>query len=75
MNIANPRFYCDYINYRLSRGIAQNGNYDVQATHTGNLNHIGSATTTGTHTFEDIIVNGSCLGSGCAGGGGGGGRW
>ena len=32
MNVANPRFYCDYINYRLSRGIAQNGNYDVQAT-------------------------------------------
>ena len=35
MNVANPRFYCDYINYRLSRGIAQNGNYDVGATNSG----------------------------------------
>ena len=36
MNAKTPRWYCDYINYRLSRGIAQNGNYDVQATSTGN---------------------------------------
>ena len=40
MNVANPRFYCDYINYRLSRGIAQNGNYDVQAT-SSILNTVG----------------------------------
>ena len=36
LDIGTPRFFCDYINYRLSRGIAQNGNYDVQATSTGN---------------------------------------
>tara|TARA_R110002020_G_scaffold336149_2_gene551282 strand:+ start:4145 stop:5221 length:1077 start_codon:yes stop_codon:yes gene_type:complete len=34
--IARVRFYCDQISYRLSRGIAVNGNYDVQATNTGN---------------------------------------
>ena len=34
MNIRTPRFYCDYINYRLSRGIAQDTKYDVQATET-----------------------------------------
>ena len=31
-NIRIPRFYCDYINYRLSRGIAQDTRYDVKAT-------------------------------------------
>ena len=36
MNIRQPRFYCDYINYRLSRGVAQDGRFDVQATSTGN---------------------------------------
>jgi len=32
MNIRTPRFYCDYINYRLSRGIPQNTYYDVKDT-------------------------------------------
>ena len=32
MNIRTPRFYCDYINYRLSRGTPQGGRYDVQPT-------------------------------------------
>jgi len=36
MNIRTPRFYVDNISYRLSRGIAQNGEYDVMATNTGN---------------------------------------
>ncbi len=31
VNIRTPRFYCDLIQYRLSRGIAQNGNFDVLA--------------------------------------------
>ena len=29
MDIGTPRFYCDRINYLLSRGVAQNGNFDV----------------------------------------------
>ena len=32
MNIRTPRFYIDYIQYLLSRGVAQNGNFDVIAT-------------------------------------------
>ena len=28
-NIGTPRFYIDYINYQLSRGKTQNGNFDV----------------------------------------------
>jgi hypothetical protein len=35
MNIRTPRFYCDSINYRLSRGVAQNTKFDVQATSSG----------------------------------------
>jgi len=36
MNVRTPRFYTDNINYFLSRGVAQNGNFDVEATHVGN---------------------------------------
>ena len=32
MNIRTPRFYIDYIQYLLSRGVAQNGNFDVIGT-------------------------------------------
>lgn len=32
VNIRTPRFYCDSISYRLSRGVSQDGVYDVQAT-------------------------------------------
>ena len=32
MNVRTPRFYIDYIQYLLSRGVAQNGNFDVTAT-------------------------------------------
>ena len=35
MNIATPRFYTDLISYNIARGIAQNGNYDIQATNSG----------------------------------------
>ena len=30
MNVRTPRFYPDHINYLLSRGVAQNGNFDVE---------------------------------------------
>ena len=36
MNIRTPRFYTDQINYLLSHGIAQDGNFDVTATNAGN---------------------------------------
>ena len=29
MNIRTPRFYPDIINHLMSRGVAQNGNFDV----------------------------------------------
>lgn len=32
MNIRTPRFYTDQISYLLSRGVAQDGNFDVKAT-------------------------------------------
>ena len=32
MNIRTPRFYTDHISYLMSRGLAQNGNFDVKAT-------------------------------------------
>lgn len=35
MNIRTPRFYIDDISYQLSRGVAQNGNFDVMATGSG----------------------------------------
>ncbi len=35
MNIRTPRFYVDHINYLMSRGVAQNGNFDVLATDAG----------------------------------------
>ena len=36
MDVGTPRFYCDRINYLLSRGVAQDGNFDAQATNSGN---------------------------------------
>lgn len=35
-NIRTPRFYIDEISYLLSRGVSQNGEFDVTATHAGN---------------------------------------
>ena len=32
MNIRTPRFYTDIVNFLMSRGVAQNGNFDVLAT-------------------------------------------
>tara|TARA_R100001082_G_scaffold4772_4_gene3431 strand:+ start:1853 stop:2959 length:1107 start_codon:yes stop_codon:yes gene_type:complete len=34
MNVKTPRFYVDYLSYLLSRGITQNGNFDITATNT-----------------------------------------
>ena len=36
MNIGTPRFYPDLLNYLMSRGVAQNGNFDVTATNASN---------------------------------------
>ena len=36
MNIRTPRFYTDQISYLMSRGVAQDGEFDVTATHAGN---------------------------------------
>ena len=44
MNIGTPRFYPDLLNYLMSRGVAQNGNFDVTATHAGNT-FMGTFTT------------------------------
>ncbi len=35
MNVGTPRFYVDDISYLLSRGVAQNGEFDVMATDAG----------------------------------------
>ena len=43
MNIRKPRFYCDLINYQMSRGKAQNGNFDVLA-ESGTITGITSGT-------------------------------
>ena len=43
-NIRTPRFYIDEISYLLSRGVAQNGQFDVTATHAGNT-FMGTFTT------------------------------
>ena len=34
--IGTPRFYTDQISYLMSRGVAQDGNFDAQATNSGN---------------------------------------
>ena len=44
MNIRTPRFYTDQISYLMSRGVAQNGEFDVTATHAGNT-FMGTFTT------------------------------
>jgi len=43
-NIGTPRFYTDQISYLMSRGVAQDGNFDVTATHAGNT-FMGTFTT------------------------------
>jgi hypothetical protein len=43
-SIRTPRFYIDEISYLLSRGVAQNGEFDVTATHAGNT-FMGTFTT------------------------------
>ncbi len=36
MNISKSRFYTDLISYNIARGVAQNGNYDIIPTDSGN---------------------------------------
>ena len=43
-NIGTPRFYTDQISYLMSRGVAQDGNFDVTATNAGNT-FMGTFTT------------------------------
>ena len=43
LNVKTPRFYCDLINYQMSRGKAQNGNFDVLA-EAGTITGISSGT-------------------------------
>ena len=45
LNVEKPRFYTDLINYQMSRGKAQNGNFDVLAE---------TGTITGIRTGEEI---------------------
>ena len=56
VNIRTPRFYCDSINYRLSRGVSQNGVYDVQGTNTGN-NTVGIKTGSEIELFDMRPLN------------------
>ena len=56
VNIRTPRFYCDSINYRLSRGVSQNGVYDVQATNSGN-NTVGIKTGSEIELFDMRPLN------------------
>ena len=45
MDVGTPRFYCDYINYLMSRGVASSA-FAITATNTGN--HITAAIASGT---------------------------
>ena len=49
MNVRTPRFYVDTINYLMSRGVAQNGEFDVTAT-----GGSGAAATRGIQTGSEI---------------------
>tara|TARA_Y100000310_G_scaffold330560_1_gene402433 strand:- start:533 stop:1618 length:1086 start_codon:yes stop_codon:yes gene_type:complete len=56
MDIFTPRFYTDQINYLLSRGSAQNGNFDVLATDAGAYK-IGLQTGTEAELFDMNPLN------------------
>jgi len=56
MDIGTPRFYTDQINYQLSRGAAQNGNFDVLATDAGAYK-IGLQTGTEAELFDMNPLN------------------
>jgi len=56
MNVRTPRFYTDYINYFLSRGEAQDGNFDVLATDAGAYK-IGLQTGTESELFDMRPLN------------------
>ncbi len=58
MNVRTPRFYCDYINYRFSRGKSQDGRFDVQSTSTDdNLVGIKSGGGTEAELFDMRPLN------------------
>jgi len=52
MNVRTPRFYTDYINYFLSRGSTQDGNFDVQPTSVNGLSIIGLQNGTEAELFD-----------------------
>ena len=54
MNVRTSRFYTDHINYLMSRGIAQNGNFDVYTT---GSNKIGIQTGTEAELFDMKPLN------------------
>lgn len=56
MNIRKPRFYCDLINYQMSRGKAQQGNFDVIATDS-DANIVGLETGTESELFDMRPLN------------------
>ena len=56
MNIGTPRFYPDWINFFLNRGVAQNGNFDVLATDAGAYK-IGLQTGTEPELFDMYPLN------------------
>ena len=56
MDVGTPRFYTDQINYLLSRGVAQNGNFDVLATDAGAYK-IGLQTGTEAELFDMNPLN------------------
>ena len=56
MNVRTPRFYPDWINFFLNRGIAQNGNFDVLATDAGAYK-IGLQTGTEAELFDMNPLN------------------
>ena len=56
MNVRTPRFYVDTINYVMSRGVAQDGEFDVLATNAGAY-QIGLQTGTEAELFDMKPLN------------------
>ena len=57
MNIRTPRFYTDNINYLLSRGVVQDGNFDVRPAATNGATTIGLQTGTEAECFDMNPLN------------------
>ncbi len=56
-NVRTPRFYTDNINYLLSRGVAQDGNFDVRPSATNGATTIGLQTGTEAECFDMNPLN------------------